>query len=60
MLNLKIKEAEKVDYEICKRCGRKLKSKASRELGYGPSCFNREMNNKGLAILKLWGDELEQ
>ncbi len=28
-------------YMICANCGRKLKSAASREAGYGPVCYKR-------------------
>lgn len=32
---------KKKEYEYCLRCGRKLKSKDAREIGYGPKCFKK-------------------
>lgn len=33
-----------MEYEFCKRCGRRLKSDESKKIGYGPSCFLRIKN----------------
>ena len=59
MHDIKIREIEKSESEICKRCGRKLKSASSRELGYGPSCFARETASVGIVKLDLWGETIE-
>ena len=29
---------------FCKRCGRELKNKAAKELGYGPTCYKKYLN----------------
>ena len=33
--------AENKDFSVCRRCGRKLRSKDSRALGYGPTCYKQ-------------------
>jgi hypothetical protein len=29
---------------FCRRCGRELKSKQAKELGFGPTCYKRHMS----------------
>ena len=36
----------------CKRCKRKLKSKASQEIGYGPTCYKKEFGNNTTIKIK--------
>ena len=45
---VKIKE-----YEICKRCGRKLRSKESKILGYGPNCYKKYLKEASPQLFKL-------
>ncbi len=37
-----------VEKEHCERCGRKLRSEKSRELGFGPVCYAKEQAEKTL------------
>ena len=43
---------------FCKRCGRKLVSKTSVELGYGPSCWQKQTTNLEFGF-NLFGEENE-
>ena len=36
----------------CLRCGRELKSKESRQLGFGPSCYKKYLADKKGGLLK--------
>ena len=46
-----IKSYEFKKFERCKRCGRKLKSKDSQLLGYGPGCYKKYMKEQ-LKVIK--------
>ena len=43
------KKKKRVDmselYEVCLRCGRKLRSESSKTLGYGKICFQKQRAN---------------
>lgn len=39
-----IQEAEKEPAKYCRRCGRILKSKKSKQLGYGISCYKKHIS----------------
>lgn len=41
-----VKSYEFKKSEACKRCGRKLKSNASRLLGYGPGCYKKMLKEE--------------
>lgn len=46
-------EIKSKQYEICKRCGRKLKSQESKILGYGPSCYKKYLKENSCHLFKL-------
>ena len=35
-----------VEHSVCLRCGRKLKSPKSRELGFGETCWRKQQEKK--------------
>lgn len=39
------------EYIYCKKCGKPLKDKVSRKLGYGPSCY-KQLNPKNKKVIK--------
>lgn len=43
---IKIKGPKKEVNYYCRRCGRKLITKQSRELGIGKCCYNKEVRSK--------------
>lgn len=42
------------EYTRCLRCGRKLKTEAARQLGYGATCYQKMKNHKGKRKLIEW------
>ena len=55
------KQDEALKRVFCRRCGRELKSKLAKELGFGPSCYKKYMkecnnsNRKKLFIINKEG-----
>lgn len=41
ILGTVVKEQEKQDHEYCLRCGRRLRNKKAREIGYGAVCIKK-------------------
>lgn len=44
------------EYLVCIRCGRKLKSEESKQLGFGPTCY-KKWKNETLSKKLLYKDE---
>lgn len=41
-------------YKYCRRCGRRLTSELSREIGYGPVCFKKvQVLNKRNSLFRI-------
>ena len=38
------------DHEYCLRCGRKLKDKDARKIGYGKTCYKKMQTEKQIMI----------
>lgn len=37
-----------MNHESCGRCGRKLKTEKSKEIGYGPVCYKKVLKDREL------------
>lgn len=37
---------------FCRRCGRVLKNKLAKELGFGPSCYRKYINEQNISTRK--------
>lgn len=46
-------EISKKEFEVCRRCGRKLKSKESKILGFGPNCYKKYLKDNSCSLFKL-------
>lgn len=47
-----LKQLEENKRVFCRRCGRELKNKKAKELGFGPSCFAKYMKEQALSSRK--------
>jgi len=53
--------ANKTNYStVCRRCGRKLRSEASRNRGYGSYCYNKVVRESSKDIEEQTFEELDQ
>ena len=47
-----LKRLEETKRVFCRRCGRELKSKKGKELGFGPSCFAKYIKEQNMSARK--------
>ncbi len=38
-------ERKKIRYKVCRQCGRKLTTRESQEVGFGPKCYQKHLNS---------------
>ena len=55
MQNQKEKNINDITNEVhlCKRCHRRLKDSKSIELGFGKTCYKKQVRNKSLFLFKI-------